>query len=163
MARFLKVHRLPQKTVVVYRNGKRYQSFNPDGYKGRLCALRESLKRIGKLFVILLVLSLSMAGLGYHLTKGEAKVIIEKPIIETEIPLILQKIAKCESGNNQNAKHIDPADVGKYGIRVTVWGRKAHELGWDLYTEYGNEQMALWIYHNRGTEDWYSSQKCWNK
>ena len=161
--RKIMVRRLPQKTAVIYQYGKRVSSYHPDGYKGRFYSFKESLKRIGKLFVILLVLSLSMAGLGYHFTKSEAKVIIEKPIIETEIPPILQKIAKCESNNNQNAKHIDPADVGKYGIRVTVWGRKAHELGWDLYTEYGNEQMALWIYHNRGTEDWYSSRKCWNK
>lgn len=84
---------------------------------------------------------------------------------------ILERIAKCESGGNHFGKSgqvlLSPntnhtVDVGRYQIN-TVWFGKATELGLDITTEEGNYQMALWIFENRGTEDWYSSKHCWSK
>jgi hypothetical protein len=53
-------------------------------------------------------------------------------------------------------------DIGRYQIN-SVWNKKASELGLDLTIEADNEKMAYWIYENRGTGDWYSSEKCWKK
>ncbi len=85
---------------------------------------------------------------------------------------VMNRIAKCESGNTQmgkngqvilNANTNDTVDVGKYQINNTVWGKKATELGYDLMTEEGNTNFAMWLYQNHGTEPWYSSASCWNK
>lgn len=89
----------------------------------------------------------------------------------SEIAPILKRIAECESGNTHyrkdgqvifNPNSNGTVDVGKYQIN-TVWNTKATELGLDLTKEEDNEEMAEWIYANRGTEDWYSSKKCWMK
>ncbi len=101
----------------------------------------------------------------------QAEVIKE---VEVRAP-ILDRIAGCESQGSAKlpGKHWDKngqvlmrsntnksVDVGKYQIN-TVWFAKATELGLDITLEKDNEKMALWIYKNRGTEDWYSSKKCW--
>lgn len=85
-----------------------------------------------------------------------------------DVPPILERIAKCESPKGQYDKNgktirgaITPSDLGKYQINDIYWGQKAHDLGFDLYTEQGNEAMALWIYEHHGTEPWHSSAKCW--
>lgn len=84
---------------------------------------------------------------------------------------VLQRIAKCESGNSHYDKNGQvllrantngSVDVGKFQIN-SVWFAKATELGLDITKEGDNEAMALWIYENRGTEDWYSSKHCWQK
>ena len=88
------------------------------------------------------------------------------------IPPVLKRIAYCESGNNHFGKSGQvlavgntnkSVDVGRYQINVSVWGEIATAKGFNLFTEQGNEDMALWIYENRGTVDWYASAKCWNK
>lgn len=84
-------------------------------------------------------------------------------VYTNSVPPVLKRIAKCESGNNQKAKHINPDDVGYYGINRPTWGAKAHELGYNIDTREGNEKMAKYIYAQRGTVDWKYSQKCWNK
>ncbi len=97
-----------------------------------------------------------------------AKEVIEIPI-RNKAP-IMEQIKKCESGG----KHFDPktgqvymiantnktVDVGSYMIN-TVWHKKAKELGFDITTEKGNEDMAYWIYENVGTSPWEYSSKCW--
>ena len=91
-------------------------------------------------------------------------------VIDESLPPILVKIASCES----SGEHFDsngqvklgkknPNDIGKFQINQTTWGRKAHELGYDIYDERGNEDMARWIFFNQGTGDWSLSKKCWNK
>lgn len=96
------------------------------------------------------------------------------PIIEilpveagSKVAPILQKIAKCESptGHWENGQVVINAtqDIGKYQINVPTWGKKATELGLNLAVEKDNEEMAEWIYANRGTGDWSSSAKCWRK
>jgi len=92
--------------------------------------------------------------------------------VDKGIPPVMQRIAKCESGNT----HIDPktgqvimrsntnntVDVGRYQIN-SVWFKKATELGLDITKEKDNEKMAMFIYENYGTEDWVYSSKCWSK
>jgi hypothetical protein len=36
-------------------------------------------------------------------------------------------------------------------------------LNIDVFTDEGNYDMALWILHNRGTEDWKYSRPYWSK
>jgi hypothetical protein len=87
-----------------------------------------------------------------------------------EFPAVLQRIAACESQD----KHFDSKggvlkgggnkyDIGKYQINVLYWGDLADELGHDIYTENGNEAMALEIYKRHGTAPWKWSKACWNK
>jgi hypothetical protein len=91
---------------------------------------------------------------------------------QSEYP-VLDRIAKCESGNT----HIDPktgqvlvrgntnktVDVGRHQINETYWGKKATELGLNIYDEKDNRKMAEWIFLNVGTSPWNASMKCWNK
>ncbi len=89
---------------------------------------------------------------------------------ETNVPPILQKIAKCESpaGHWKNGQVIislntnGTYDEGKYQIN-SIWNKQAAELGYNLAIEQDNEKMAEWIYANRGTGDWSSSANCWRK
>lgn len=84
---------------------------------------------------------------------------------------IMERIAKCESGNTHYDKNGQvllrsnnnkSVDVGRYQIN-SVWFKKATELGLDITKEKDNEIMARWIYSNRGTVDWEASKSCWNK
>lgn len=90
--------------------------------------------------------------------------------VEADAP-VLDRIAKCESGNTQFAKdgqvlvHVNKNgtwDVGKYQIN-SIHGGTATKLGMNLYTEDGNTAFAKWMYANLGTGDWAASQSCWKK
>lgn len=94
------------------------------------------------------------------------------PNIVTAQSPVLDRIKSCESknnqlgGNGQTLVHINKnntVDVGAYQINLTVWGEKATQLGYNLFTEDGNKKMAEWIYLNKGTGDWSSSASCWQK
>ncbi len=95
--------------------------------------------------------------------------------VEAKTP-IMDRIADCESGNgkpgsasqtrngqvliaiNTNGTY----DQGKFQIN-SIWNKKAAELGFNLATEEGNTGFAKWMYQNKGTGDWASSQKCWSR
>ena len=88
------------------------------------------------------------------------------------VPAIMKRIAKCESPNGHYSKTGQVSlgantnksvDIGKYQINNSTWGKKATAMGYNLMEEKDNEEFALWIYETRGTVDWYSSAKCWNK
>jgi hypothetical protein len=51
-------------------------------------------------------------------------------------------------------------DVGKCQIN-SIHFKEATSLGFDLMTAEGNTAYAKYLYANKGTGDWYSSQKCW--
>lgn len=87
-----------------------------------------------------------------------------------KLPEVLERIAICES----QGKHFDADgnvlrgnynkyDIGKFQINVLYWQDLADELGHDVYTEEGNEAVALAIYEKYGTAPWKWSKKCWNK
>lgn len=101
---------------------------------------------------------------------------VDKMVEVEGVPVVLQRIAGCESQgkaksegshlakNGQVVVHANTngtVDAGIFQINVSVWGKKATELGYNLFTEEGNKSMALWIYHNVGTSPWTSSSKCW--
>ena len=88
---------------------------------------------------------------------------------ETIIPEILRKIAMCESEGRHFDKNGDVVvgvnrnDIGKYQINMAYWQIEAEKLGLDLYSEKGNEAMALELYRKYGTKPWNSSYKCWGR
>lgn len=97
---------------------------------------------------------------------------VEKIVtVEMESP-VMQRIAKCESGNT----HFDPKtkqvlvrtntnksyDQGKFQIN-SIWNSKATELGYNLMVEKDNEAFAMYLYKTHGTEPWVYSKSCWNK
>ena len=89
--------------------------------------------------------------------------------VDSQAP-VMDRIAKCESTNTHFGKNgqvlvrgntNNSVDVGRYQINEKVWGTKATELGYNIFDEKENKEMAYWIYKNHGTEPWYSSEKCW--
>lgn len=155
----------------IYYQGKRSKSLERD-YRGRFTTFKIKVKNF-----LRKVFQLSMFGLalyvaflfGRYTTPTETIVNVVKA--ESKIPPIMQKIAECESKNQHFDKNGQvlmrsntnrSVDVGRYQIN-TVWFAKATEMGLDITLEKDNEKMAMWIYENRGTRDWYSSQNCWSK
>lgn len=143
--------------------------------KGKFSPFKRGVKMFFKRLFILSLVSASIYGI--YVLGGilNPKVHIVEAEVKQEIPAVLQRIAGCESQGSRKAKgtHHDKngqvlmrsntnksVDVGKYQVN-TVWFSKATELGLDITKEKDNETMALWIYQNRGTEDWSASKKCW--
>lgn len=90
--------------------------------------------------------------------------------MSSELPPLFARIAYCESRDRQFTKDgtilrgmVNPYDVGRYQINAIHWEEEAEKLGIDMYTENGNEAMALYIYKKFGTKPWRSSQKCWDR
>jgi len=86
------------------------------------------------------------------------------------LPPVMQRIAQCESRSQHFTKDgkvvrgkRNPHDMGLFQINTVVWGKKAEELGYDIRTQEGNEQMALYIFENYGSVPWYTSAKCWSR
>ena len=101
---------------------------------------------------------------------NSAKVIQVETPVKANAP-VLERIAKCESGGSQYDKTgqvtLHPnsdgtIDVGKYQVN-SKWFTQATKLGYDLTKPDDNKKMAEWIYENRGTGDWQSSARCWQK
>lgn len=102
---------------------------------------------------------------------------VQEKLVMAEVQSpVMERIAGCESEGNRKSKGIQLAkngqvvvhantdgtvDVGKYQINVQRWGSKATEFGYNIFTEQGNHDMAMWIYLNVGTQPWSASQKCW--
>ena len=65
------------------------------------------------------------------------------------IPDILEKIAVCESRGRHFDKRgnvlrgVNKQDIGKYQINAEYWQELAETLRYDIFTEEGNEAMAL--------------------
>ena len=108
---------------------------------------------------------LSFPQIAYEQTPTENIPVLEKKVI----PEILGKIAICESrdkhfdANGKVLVGINKYDIGKYQINVLYWQELAEKLGHDIYTEKGNEAMAMELYDRYGTAPWRGSKKCWNK
>lgn len=80
-------------------------------------------------------------------------------------PVVMLAIAQCESGQRQfyadGSLVIGPTkDIGYFQISP-LWKSVALKHGWNINTETGNIEMALWLYHQYGTEPWDSSFGCW--
>jgi len=100
----------------------------------------------------------------------------ESPTIEEyvgtyfeETPL-LAKVAWCESRNRQFTKNgdifrgkVNNRDVGVMQINEYYHGKRAEELGYDLYSLDGNLTYAKYLFEKEGVAPWKASSKCWNK
>lgn len=86
------------------------------------------------------------------------------------IPPVMLRIAQCESSGShfRNGQVLvasntnKSTDVGLFQIN-SINFKEATKLGYDVFTEQGNTDYAMYIYENRGTEAWHSSAKCWSK
>ncbi len=113
-----------------------------------------------------MVISLSGTAIGTMLaTPAYAEV----PVKVGGVPPVLVRIANCEGvtqfdkyGNVTRGK-INKSDVGRFQINEKIWGSTAKKLGFDIYTEKGNTDMAQWLLANYGSTKWFLSAKCWNK
>jgi hypothetical protein len=83
---------------------------------------------------------------------------------------ILQAIAQCESHGqeygaggkvlrNKNNKSV----VGVFQINEQIHGRKAQELGLNIYTLQGNWAYARYLLRTEGTKPWLASKECWQQ
>ena len=88
---------------------------------------------------------------------------------ERENNEVLKCSAQCESGNRQfntNGTVVSnphSTAVGKYQIMASLHAENAMELGWNIYTEEGNENFAQHLFETQGTTPWDSSKDCWSK
>lgn len=156
------------KIPKIFVNGNRDKGLERD-YEGRFTSFkRKWSRRVKSGFWV--VMAIGWLGAAFEMG-AIFNPVVQAQLIKEGTPPVLERIAKCESGN----KHFDKngqvlmrsntnrsVDVGRYQIN-SVWFKKASELGLDITKEKDNEEMALWIYRNRGTGDWYSSQHCWKK
>ena len=86
------------------------------------------------------------------------------------LPPVMQRIAQCESRGQHFTKEgkvvrgrRNSHDTGLFQINAVVWAKKAKELGYDIRTLEGNEQMARYLFENYGSGPWQSSAKCWRR
>lgn len=123
---------------------------------------------IGVIVLALYVLIVAVAAI--YMPRGPETVQAEVKPVE-EIPAVMQRIFKCESSANHTAKngqityHVNTDGTIDIGIGEinTVHFAEATKLGYDLTKESDNKAFAMYLYHTKGTEPWYSSRKCWNK
>jgi len=155
--------------------GKYLKDIYPHATKFQVFRYRFN-KFMEKVVVVSVVLGMIYGGFKVGQMTTEANITYAKEEIEVikEVPvkskaLIMSKIAKCESNDKHysnngqvvmRANTNGTVDVGRYQIN-SVWFTKATELGLDLTKEKDNEAMAYYLYETRGTEDWFSSKKCW--
>ena len=153
----------------VYYNGKR---IHPRGSNGQF---KKSAKNIG---FILAVIAVAGCFGAVAFSSSSTTVVASTPIIRTvevvstSTAPILQKIAICESGNEQfgkdgqvllHANDNHSVDVGRYMINEQIWGAQATKLGFNLFTDEGNKDMAQWLFLNKGSTVWVDSSACWNR
>ena len=86
------------------------------------------------------------------------------------LPPVMQRIAQCESRGQHVTKQgkvmrgkRNPHDTGLFQINTLIWGKKAKELGYNIHTPEGNEQMARYLFTHYGSVPWQSSTACWNR
>jgi hypothetical protein len=163
-----------KKTHIFFGN-QHVESFKCDGRKYSkfqimLFKIKQSTKRVMLALGAFSVVSWSLVAGSYFFPRVD---VVEAQVIK-EVAMkapIMDKIAQCESGNSHLDKKTGQVllrgntnktvDIGKYQLN-SVWHKKATELGYDITKEADNEAMAYWIFNNRGTGDWYASQKCWS-
>lgn len=90
-------------------------------------------------------------------------------------PLILEKVAACESGNgivgsarqfNKDGSvlrgRVVPDDIGYMQINAYWHLEAAIRLGYDIYTLEGNRAYGLYLYNTQGLQPWSASKYCWS-
>ena len=147
----------------IYYNGREVRDAH-----GRFTSYWKSIKWFCKRVMIGTAILLTALGL---YVGGQVNVKLPEliPVVEakdkfSEFPLLV-KICKAESGNRQFEKsgrvlrgRVNPSDIGFCQIHEPIWNDKARELGYDIYTEQGNKDMAIYIFLTEGESPWNSSR-----
>lgn len=87
---------------------------------------------------------------------------------ETEIiPAVLERIAMCESRNNEDAKNSHSSASGRFQFIASSWKYYGTKL-WgeslknkNVFDYWDNTELAIYVYELNGTKDWYPSRSCW--
>jgi hypothetical protein len=102
---------------------------------------------------------------------ADREIIREIPIATKfeDIPMLV-KICKAESGNRQFNKNgdvlrgtVNRSDIGYCQINEPIHNDVARKLGYDIYTEQGNKDYAIYLFMREGSTPWNSSKVLWNK
>ena len=166
------------KPVKIYYNDKLYAKVDINKPTKRVRKGRGIFEKVLITGIFLFFASSIIAGLIVGKNEVAQAKELPKPIViekivkvkDDTIPPILLKIAFCESGGKHTDKNgkvirgkVNRNDIGKWQLNETIWGKVAKQKGFDIYTEKGNEQMALWLFENYSTFPWVHSKACWFK
>ncbi len=55
----------------------------------------------------------------------------------------------------------NPNDIGECQINIKYNGKKAKEMGLDVFKESDNIKFANWLYQQQGSTPWNWSKPCW--
>jgi hypothetical protein len=157
------------KSSKVMLHGKHLRDIYP--HATRLQIFKYKVRRFTRKILIVTSFGLALTG-SYALGAfvKTTKVTQAETSMKSDAP-VLERIAQCESGGSQydktgqitlHANSDGTIDVGKYQVN-SKWFKKATSFGYDLTKSDDNRKMAEWIYANRGTGDWQSSARCWQK
>lgn len=161
------------KALKVFLWGERMKDVYP--FATKLQVFKYKAMKFLRKVVQYIIASLVISGIaiGIFMYAVPNKVVVNQITIEEKADYpVLDRIAKCESGNRHFGESGQvlvmgntnkSVDIGRYQINNVVWGKKATELGLDLMKEKDNRTMAEYIYKNFGTEPWVYSKHCWNK
>ena len=58
---------------------------------------------------------------------------------------------------------VDKSDIGACQINERYNNDLARRLGYDIYTEKGNKDFAVYLYLTQGTAPWNASKSMWSK
>lgn len=116
---------------------------------------------------------------GWHGNSANAQ---NKPIEIIEVPVkaafppFLQRICNAEvTGNPNKTSHqfnkdgsvvrgvLTPSDIGYCQINESINNDLARKLGYDIFTEQGNKDFAVYLFNTRGTQPWNASKEKWSK
>jgi uncharacterized protein YqfB (UPF0267 family) len=156
------------KKIKCFYMGKRLKDIYPHATRFQVFKfkLRRFLEKVA-----LISFTVGVVAGSFHLGSIMNPVVkVEAQVQEKTIPEVMKRIAICESGGKhfENGQVLTrgnknkTTDVGKYQIN-SIHFKEATKLGFDVFSEQGNEDYAMWIYENRGTEPWVYSKKCWQK
>lgn len=167
-----------KKTKLFFGN-QYVESFNCDGKrytKWQLFKIRAKIffkKLLFWLIVILIAIGIGQY-IRYTYPTTITKEVVKEIIVNQEIKYpILDKIAICESGNKHfdtngqvlvrgNTGNRTSVDVGRYQLNVMYHGKRATEMGLNLFNEQDNKTYAVYLFETQGSEPWRASIKCWN-
>jgi hypothetical protein len=100
---------------------------------------------------------------------ADKEVVVKETIKFEDIPMLV-KICKAESGGKQFNSNGDvlrgkvtPSDIGYCQISEVYNNDLARKLGYDIYTEQGNKDFAVYLYFTRGVQPWMASSGVWSK
>ncbi|MBI2024208.1 hypothetical protein HYT00_02385 [Candidatus Giovannonibacteria bacterium] len=134
------------------------------------------------IYLVLVGLALSFPQIGHEATapydsESQSTFIYENAVISNNsvhaktnivLPEVMKRIAKCESNDrhfDENGKVLigkfDTSDIGRYQINRRYWEAESKKLGYDIFSESGNEAFALYLYDKYGSDPWSKSEPCW--